>query len=414
MAATFVLYQRSVPSKPQTGASSSMDTGQAAVQPGRARRIFLAIGAETSLIAGMATALLLFTFGSQWLADLSNPAMAGGLFWWIFGVMLWCSFSVVRHADHLAEELGEPYGTLILTFAVISIEVSLIASIMVFGADSPNLARDTMMAVLMIVLNGMVGTALLIGGIRHREQHFNLQGAQAFLTVIVPLATMALILPRFTTSTSDATLNPLQEAGFAALTVALYATFLAIQTSRHRNFFQEPRSGRTRDAGIEPETANPRLGATSVRSVTYHGILLLLTMLPVVLLSKKLATVVDYGIDALRAPPALGGILIATLVLTPEGISALKAALENRLQRAVNICLGSALSTIGLTVPAVLVISLTTDESVALGVDNTSIILLVLTLIVSAMTFGGIRTSMLQGAVHLVIFAAYLMLIFSP
>lgn len=389
-----------------------MDTGQVAVQPGRARRIFLAIGAEASLIAGAATAVVLFTWGAQWLADLSDPAKAGGLFWWIFGVMLWCSFSVVRHADHLAEELGEPYGTLILTFAVISIEVSLIASIMVFGADSPNLARDTMMAVLMIVLNGMVGTALLIGGIRHREQHFNLQGAQAFLTVIVPLATMALILPRFTTSTPDATLNPLQEAGFAALTVALYATFLAIQTSRHRNFFQEPRSGRTRE--VSTETASHPPGSISVRLVTYHGILLLLTMLPVVLLSKKLATVVDYGIDALRAPPALGGILIATLVLTPEGISALKAALENRLQRAVNICLGSALSTIGLTVPAVLVISLTTDESVALGVDNTSIVLLVLTLIVSAMTFGGVRTSMLQGAVHLVIFAAYLMLILSP
>ena len=392
-----------------------MDAGHGPVQPTWGRKVLLALRAEASLIAGLATAALLFTLGAQWLADLSDPVKTGGLFWWIFGVMLWCSFNVVRHADHLADELGEPYGTLILTFAVISIEVSLIASIMVFGNDSPTLARDTMMAVLMIVLNGMVGAALLIGGIRHREQNFNLQGAQAFLTVIVPLATMALILPRFTTSTPEPTLNPMQEGVFAVLTMALYATFLAIQTSRHRNFFQEPRPASAREARTETE-APPRRRASSAttRLVAYHGILLLLTMLPVVLLSKKLATLVDYGIDALRAPSALGGILIATLVLTPEGISALKAALANRLQRAVNICLGSALSTIGLTVPAVLIISLTTDEDVALGVDNTSIVLLVLTLIVSVMTFGGARTSMLQGAVHLVIFAAYLMLIFSP
>ena len=391
-----------------------MDAGLSAAKANRGWKALTALRKEAPLFLGLATALVLYTWGSEWLADLSDSVKSGALFWWIFAVMLWCAFSVVRHADHLAERLGEPYGTLILTLAVIGIEVSLIAAIMVSGPDTATLARDTMMAALMIVLNGIVGAALLIGGIRHREQHFNLQGAQAFLTVLIPLATMALILPRFTISTPEPTLSPLQGVGFAVVTVALYITFLAIQTSRHRNFFQEPRASTAREEDVEEKKTGREKKSILFSSVTLHAILLLLTMIPVVLLSKKLAILVDYGINALRAPAALGGILIATLVLTPESISALKAALDNRLQRAVNICLGSALSTIGLTIPAVLVISMVTGQDVVLGLNSTSIVLLILTLFMSAITFGGIRTSMLQGAVHLVVFCVYLILIFSP
>jgi Ca2+:H+ antiporter len=369
------------------------------------------VRSELPFIIGAVTTALFLVFGEAWLADLSNVLKTAALFAWIFAVMLWCAFAVVRHADCLAELLGEPYGTLILTLAVISIEVSLIAAIMLNGNANPTLARDTMLAVVMIVLNGMVGVTLLIGGLRHGEQAFNLQGARAFLAVIAPLATMSLILPRFTTSTADPTLSRSQEFLFAVITIALYATFLAIQTRRHTGFFIQPSSGAPFDVGNEGDHGH---GDLNPRSIPFHAVFLVLTMLPIVLLSKKLAVLVDHGTETLGAPAALGGVLVAILVLTPEGIAAFHAALANKLQRSVNICLGSALATIGLTVPAVLTIDLMTGMHVVLGLEATEIVLLVLTLFLSMLTFGGVRTNMLQGAVHLVVFLVYLVLIFDP
>jgi Ca2+:H+ antiporter len=367
------------------------------------------VRSEMAFIAGAVTTVLFVVYAGAWLADLSNPFKAVALFAWIFAVMLWCAFGVVRHADCLAELLGEPYGTLILTIAVISIEVSLIAAIMLHGGANPTLARDTMLAVIMIVLNGMVGVALLIGGLRHGEQAFNLQGARAFLAVIAPLATMSLILPRFTTSTADPTLNRPQAILFAIITVTLYATFLAIQTRRHSGFFVQPSSDSPADTGNDGGHCN-----LVPRSKPYHIVFLVLTLLPIVLLSKKLAVLVDHGTETLGAPAALGGVLVAILVLTPEGLAAIHAALTNKLQRSVNICLGSALATIGLTVPAVLTIDLVTGLHVVLGLDPTEMVLLVLTLFLSVLTFGGVRTNVLQGAVHLVVFLVYLVLIFNP
>jgi Ca2+:H+ antiporter len=367
------------------------------------------IRSEAALIVGAATAVVMFTVGLEWLNNLADVWVFAGLFVWIFGVMIWSAFMVVRHADALADLLGEPFGTLILTISVISIEVSVIAAVMLSGDANPALARDTMLAVLMIVLNGMVGVALLVGGLRHGEQHFNLQGAQAFLGVLVTLATVTLILPTFTRSTDNPSLTPAQSALFAAVTIALYATFLAIQTSRHRGFFTQP------DAD-EPShgVSKPDLHGIVVRSVPYHAAFLLLTLLPIVLLSKKFASLVDHGTEQLGAPLALGGVVVAILVLAPEGLAAYHAAVANQMQRAVNICLGSAVATIGLTVPAVLIISVTTGMHIELGLEGTEIVMLALTLIVSHLTFSGTRTNMLQGAVHLVIFAVYFILIFNP
>ncbi len=361
---------------------------------------------EAAFIVGALTTAVLMTVGSFWFAALGQPLVTAGLFVWVFGVMLWCAFGVVRHADGLAELLGEPYGTLILTLSVILIEVALIAAIMLTGEANPTLARDTMLAVIMIVMNFMVGTALLIGGLRHGEQAFNLEGARTFLAVLIPLATMSLILPDFTRSTADASFAPLQAGLFAVITVALYATFLAVQTRRHRSFFLQPG-----DAGDHAEAGH---GHRPPRSIGYHGLFLVLTMLPIVLLSKKLALLVDFGIGTLGAPAALGGVLVATLVLSPEGLAAFKAALANRVQRSVNICLGSALATISITVPAVLVIGLVTGQKIVLGLDEAELVMLLLTLVLSMLTFGGVRTNMLQGVVHLVIFAVYLVLIFNP
>jgi len=363
---------------------------------------------EAGFLVGAVTTAILMTVGGVWFDGLGQSLLTPVLFVWVFGVMIWCAFGVVRHAESLAGLLGEPYGTLILTLSVITIEVALIAAIMLTGDANPVLARDTMLAVIMIVLNGIVGTALLIGGLRHKEQTFNLQGARTFLAVLIPLATMSLVLPRFTKSTVDPTLTTLQAVMFATITIALYATFLAVQTSRHREYFLQPPS--TGAQANDPHESPHQV----VHSVAYHAVFLVLTMLPIVLLSKKLALLVDFGIVSLAAPAALGGILVAVLVLSPEGMAAIHAALANQIQRAVNICLGSALATIGLTVPAVLIIGLITGQTVVLGLDEAEMVLLLLTLLLSALTFGGIRTNMLQGAVHLVIFAVYIVLIFSP
>jgi Ca2+:H+ antiporter len=291
---------------------------------------------------------------------------------------------------------------------VITIEVSLISAIMLTGSNDPTLARDTMFAVLMIVLNGMVGLVLLVGGIRHGQQHFNVAGANAFLAVTVPLAFFALVLPNFTTATPDASLSSAQAVFFAGVTVVLYCVFLAIQTIRHRRMFVGPD---IELAALEEHDEGPGGGGGPV---AYHAVLLIATRLPSVLLTKKLAVFVDYGVLQLSAPAALGGLIVATLVLTPEGLSALHAALANRLQRSVNICLGSALATISLTVPAVLAIGLLAGVHVELGLDPVETVLLAVTILVSMLTFAGGRTNILQGAVHLVLFFAYLMLIFDP
>ncbi len=366
------------------------------------------IRSELAFLSAAASAAAIYLVGDRWLSGLAQPVLHAALFAWVFGVMAWASFGAVRHADSLAELLGEPYGTLILTFAATCIEISVMAAIMLNGDLYPGLPRDTMMAVVMIVLNGMVGACLLIGGIRFREQEFNLQGARAFLGVLVTLAILALVLPRFMTRTSTFEIKLGRAIPFSILSVVLYGAFIAIQTIRHRGYFTEP-SG-TQQA---PEHGKHPHGI-STRSAPYHGILLVLILVPIVLLAEKLANLVDKGIRALNVPNAAGGILIAILVLAPEGLAAIRAARVNHLQRALNICLGSALSTISLTVPAVVTFSLVTGIPVVLGLDDSGMVLLMLTLLVSVITFAGPRTNVLQGVVHLVIFAIYVTMVMSP
>jgi len=365
---------------------------------------------EGPFIAGAITTAIFLLYGKVWLTDLSNPLITFVLFGWLFLAMLWGAFGVVRHADCLAELLGEPYGTLILTVAVITIEVALISAIMLTGNETPELARDTMMAVIMIVLNLMIGLALLLGGLRHREQVFNFAGARAYLGVIIPLATLSLIMPNFTHSTNTPTLTAFQSIFFAGLTVLLYATFLGIQTIRHQGYFMQP--SELADGSLAEDDGSH--GHHKPVNTPFHAIMLVLTLLPIVLLSKKLAVLVDYGTAQLGAPAALGGVLVAILVLAPEGLAALEAASQNKLQRSVNICLGSALATISLTVPAVVIIGLVTGDPVVLGLDATETVLLCLTLLMSIVTFGANRTTMLQGMSHFVVFVAYMVLLFDP
>jgi Ca2+:H+ antiporter len=355
------------------------------------------------LIAGWGTVLAFQFFGDSLLSKSNLDSVPIGLllFAWILGVILWCAFGVIVAADHLAEMLGEPYGTLILTFSIVAIEVMLISTVML-GGGAPTIGRDTMFAVMMIVLNGVIGLALVIGGLKHHEQDYSLPGASAFLSVIIPLVTIALILPSVTTSTDAQTLSTTQAILFAGATIALYVIFILIQTGRHRDLFVH---GPIEEHDVPDPTP---------REIGKWVALLVAGALPIVLLSKSLDKVVDAEIEAIGAPGALTGVLIAMIVFTPEGISALKAASRNQLQRTVNLCLGACLSTLGLTLPAVLTIGLITGETVILGLDPTGIVLVVLTLLLSIVTFSGPRTTVLEGAVHLLVFFVYIVLVFSP
>jgi Ca2+:H+ antiporter len=357
---------------------------------------------EWLLIVSAASSLLFICFGSSMMGNLSNPLWLGFIFGWLFLVVLGSIFCVVRHAEHLAIRLGEPYGTLILTLAVTTIEVISISSMMLHETSNSTLVRDTLFAVVMIILNGMVGLSLLLGGWRHREQQYNLQGASAYLGVIIPLAVLSLMLPNYTVTTPGPILSSAQEWFLALMAIGLYGTFLAIQTNRHRMYFT---LGETGEDGHEPPHSTSR-------SLTAHAVLLTAYMLPVVFLAEQLAQPVDFLIEAAHAPVALGGLLIATLVATPEAIGAVRAAKANHLQRSVNISLGSVLATIGLTVPTMLVISHLTGRKIVLGLEHANLVLLPLTLIVSVITFASGRTNILQGAVHLLLFALYVMLIF--
>jgi len=364
------------------------------------------IRSEASLWAGAITTGLFVLFGDSWLSDLSNPLKGAAIFIWLFAVIFWLAFSVVRHADCLAIKLGEPYGTLILTLSVIGIEVTMIASVMLTGENNPTLARDTMFSVIMIVLTGMLGLTLLIGGIRHHEQEYNFSGALSYLGVLTPLAVLSLVVPRFTLSTPGGSVSTLLGFFLLFTSAGLYLVFLFLQMGRHSGFFKQPQSENTHSVDDHGHDG------LTVRAAGFHAAFLALSMLPIVLLSKSMAKIVDHGIHTLGAPQALGGFLIAILVLSPEGMSAIKAALANRLQRTINIALGSATSTIGMTVPVILAISLITGRPLELGLEPLEIVLLTLTLLLSVVSFGTGRTNVLQGMVHLIVFASYVVLIF--
>jgi Ca2+:H+ antiporter len=354
---------------------------------------------EWFLVVAAGSAVALALFENPLFSQLSNPLVLAGVLIWLFGVVLWSSLAVVRHAEDLAERLGEPYGTLLLTLTITSIEVIAISAVVRHGGPNPTLVRDTLLAVIMIIMNGMVGVTLLIGGIKHREQQFNLQGANAYLSVLLPLVTFALILPNFTQTTAGPTYSTLQQFAMVGVALSLYVLFLFLQAGRYHSYFEQ--------------ASEPHAGAHVEQAPVWLPIVMLVAyMAAIVYLVEQFGPPVDYLLETLNAPAPLGGIFIALLVATPESIGAVRAALANQMQRAVNISLGSVLATIGLTIPAVLVINHLIDRPIVLGVEHTDFALLVLTLGVSMITFTSGRTNVLQGVVHLVLFGAYVLLIF--
>ncbi|MGX7953449.1 calcium:proton antiporter [Tsuneonella sp. HG249] len=316
-------------------------------------------------------------------------------------VLIVTVLAAVHHAELVAHRVGEPFGTFLLAVAVTVIELGLIITLMSAGGESAaTLARDTVFAAVMIILNGLMGVCILVGAIRHKEQVFQQTGVSAALATICALTVLTLVLPNFTLSEPGPVYAPSQLGFVAVVSFLLYATFVAVQTVRHRDYFLPDKTV----AADHDVHAEPPSNARTLRS----SLLLIACLGAVVLLAKALAPPIESAVAAAGAPRAIVGVIIAALVLLPESVAALRAALANRLQTSLNLGLGSALATIGLTIPAVAGLSLIAGLPIALGLDTKSTVLLFLTLVVSTLSLGTGRTTVLQGAVHLVIFAVYL------
>jgi Ca2+:H+ antiporter len=315
--------------------------------------------------------------------------------------------AAVHHAEVVAHRVGEPFGTLILALAVTVIEVALILSMMLAGgSDASALPRDTIFAAIMIIGNGAVGLCVLAGGIRHREQTFRLEGATSALAALIALATLSLVLPTFTTSAPGPFFTPLQLAFASVASLVLWGVFVFVQTVRHRDYFLPP-------GGVVEQ--DEHAAAPSLAAAWASFALLVVALVAVIALAKVLSPVVERGVAAAGAPQTVIGIVIAMLVLAPETWAAVRAARADRLQTSLNLALGSALASIGLTIPAVALASVLLDLPLQLGLSaGKDLVLLVLTFAVGTITLGTGRTNVLQGAVHLVIFAAFLVLALVP
>jgi Ca2+:H+ antiporter len=333
-------------------------------------------------------------------------AGGGGIVAAAAGVVLLASvFAAVYHAEVVAHRVGEPFGTLVLALAVTVIETALIVSVMLAApAEKAGLARDTVFSAVMIVCNGIVGVCLLAGGARHHEQGFQLQGASAALAVLAALTILTLILPNYASPELGPRYNTPQLIFAGIVSLVLYGAFVFVQTVRHRDYF----------LSVQPDDEEAHAPVPPMRTALVSAALLIVSLIVIVGLAKILTPAVELGIAYLGVPTAVVGIIIAALVLLPEGLAALKAAQANRLQTSLNLALGSALATIGLTIPAVTVVSIAIGQPLELGLGFKDQVLLALTLLLGVVTLGTGRTTILQGIVHVVVFAAFLFLAVVP
>jgi Ca2+:H+ antiporter len=324
----------------------------------------------------------------------------------LLGLMLLLAVvASVHHAEVVAHRVGEPFGSLVLAIAVTVIEVALIVALMLASGEAANtLARDTVFAAVMIVCNGVVGLCLVVGGLRHGAMAFRVEGTSPALASIAALAGLALVLPSFTTTTRGPTYSGSQLIFAGITSLALYGVFVFVQNFRHRDYFLPVEVG-DEDTHAEPPTS-------SVAWTSFA--LLLVSLVGVVGLAKALAPALQAGVKGIGAPESLAGVIIALLVLLPETGAAIRAAQANRMQSSLNLALGSGLASIGLTIPVVAAVSPFFDFPLVLGLPSMQIVMLVLTMIVGTLTLGSGRATVLQGAVHLVLFAAFLFLAIVP
>lgn len=327
-----------------------------------------------------------------------NMVLIGGL---ISAVLV-----AVHHAEVVAHKVGEPYGTLVLAIAVTTIEVALIVSLMMAGGPgTETLARDTIFAAIMIILNAITGICLLIGGLRHREQVFGMDGISAALVALLAIAFLTMVLPNFTTTQMGPSYSNSQLLFVGIVTLIIYLSFVFIQTIRHRDYFL-PEVG---EENSEVHAAPP------TRKVFIMSlVLLVVALVAVVLLGKSLSPVIESSIESIGAPKTLVGIIIAMVVLLPEGLAAYRAAKNNRLQTSLNLALGSALASIGLTIPVVAAVSIVMGFDLLLGIDSKSSVLLLISLLVVMMSLRTGKTNILQGIILVLLFFVYLFVTIIP
>lgn len=325
----------------------------------------------------------------------------------VAGALLAAVLTAVHHAEVIALRLGEPFGTLVLALAVTVIETALIVSLLLTaGAEARSIARDTVYAAIMIICNGVVGLCLLLGALRHKTLDFKVEGTLPAFSVVATLATLVLVLPNFTSSTPGPTLSPGQLAFAGSVSLCLYGVFVFVQTVRHREYFLPP-SDELGSPGASPALPGTRQSVASL-------VLLLLALVAVVGLAKLLAPEIEGTVRRAAAPPAVVGIAIAALVLLPETWAAARVAWINRMQTSFNLAFGSVLATIGLTIPAVAVLAIVLGLPLDLGLPPKDMTMLALTIVVTMMTLSRGRATLMQGAVHLVLFATFLFLSFVP
>ncbi|MEV7285879.1 ionic transporter y4hA [Streptomyces sp. NPDC093252] len=354
----------------------------------------------TFVVPVLAIVLLILTWGR----DLPGAGVAV-----VTLVLAGSVLAAVHHAEVVAHRVGEPFGSLVLAVAVTIIEVALIVTLMIDGGDkSSTLARDTVFAAVMITCNGIVGLCLLVGSLRHGTAVFNPEGTGAALATVATLATLSLVLPTFTTSKPGPEFSGVQLAFAAVSSLVLYGLFVTTQTVRHRDYFLPI----TRDG--EVITADDHADAPSSRTAYISLGLLGLALIGVVGLAKGVSPTIESGVEGAGLPHAVVGVVIALLVLLPETIAAVRSARRDRVQTSMNLALGSAMASIGLTIPAVALASIWLSGPLVLGLSSTHMVLLALTLVVSSLTVVPGRATPLQGGVHLVIFAAYLELAMNP
>jgi Ca2+:H+ antiporter len=310
--------------------------------------------------------------------------------------------AAVHHAEVVALRVGEPFGAIILALAVTVIELGLIVSLMLGGKAEPTLVRDTIHAVVVLVLHGLAGLCLVVGALRHREQEFRTQGAHAYLIVLLPMVAITLVLPNYTTSAPGPYYTPAQLAFVSVACLLLWLAFTFVQTVRHREHFIPARPEESHGPRPSGQLALASLGV------------LVVALLAVVLLAKGVSPFIQRAVAGVGAPPALVGVIVAAIVLLPEGATALKAAREDRLQTSINLALGSAVASIGLTVPAVAVIVWWKQLPLELGVSPGGAVLLALSFMMALITYGTGRASLLSGVVHLILMATWLFLILAP
>src|SRR3984957_2328132 len=345
------------------------------------------IGAPALAVAILAAAMFGLV-GGGFLVGLAALGLAGSV------------FAAVHHAEVVAARVGEPYGTLVLALAVTLIEVALIVSLMAAGGEeATGLARDTVFAAVMIILNGIIGLCLLVGGLMHREQSFSLDGVSAALVALGAIVILTLVFPNYTTTTPGPYYSPSQLGLIGVVTLVIYGTFIFTQTIGHRQYFLQDDDG---DESAQ-HAAPPSNAMTALSSI-----LLLFCLAAVVLLAKKLAPSLEAAVTHLGAPDAVVGVIIAAIILLPEGLAALRAARANRLQNSLNLALGSALASIGLTIPTVSFLSLFTNTHLRLGINSESSLLLMLSLFVVVVALRTGRTIILHGVVLLTVFVVYL------